>query len=137
MPKAPKRADSRHYGDLPITEIHRGTERTPTHNIVWNLDRFIEGNPWTIFFSNLSFAHAPNQANEVSDITVVDMPPGTGDAHITIPLEAGIRKGSDNGVPIVISAPDDSDVSIAYVDVAWKVGDRLKKKEQSRSHISL
>lgn len=53
-----------------------------------------------------------------------------------IPLEVGIRKGSDNGVPIVISAPD-SDVSKAYVDVARKVVERLSKEEQSRPQISL
>ncbi|XP_017190219.1 iron-sulfur protein required for NADH dehydrogenase, mitochondrial-like isoform X1 [Malus domestica] len=53
-----------------------------------------------------------------------------------IPLEMGIREGSDNGVPIVISAPD-SDVSKAYVDVARKVVERLSKEEQSRPHICL
>ncbi|KAL6208701.1 hypothetical protein ACLB2K_019647 [Fragaria x ananassa] len=55
-----------------------------------------------------------------------------------IPLE-GIRKGSDDGVPIVISAPD-SDVSKAYVDVAQKVVrrlDELSKEEHSRPDISL
>lgn len=56
-----------------------------------------------------------------------------------IPLEVGIRKGSDDGVPIVISAPD-SDVSKAYVDVAQKVIsrlDELSKEEHSRPEISL
>ncbi|KAL6217488.1 PREDICTED: iron-sulfur protein NUBPL [Fragaria vesca subsp. vesca] len=56
-----------------------------------------------------------------------------------IPLEVGIRKGSDDGVPIVISAPD-SDVSRAYVDVAQKVVsrlDELSKEEHSRPEISL
>ncbi|KAL6210651.1 hypothetical protein ACLB2K_015883 [Fragaria x ananassa] len=56
-----------------------------------------------------------------------------------IPLEVGIRKGSDDGVPIVISAPD-SEVSKAYVDVAQKVVSRLNelsKEEHSRPEISL
>lgn len=56
-----------------------------------------------------------------------------------IPLEIRIRKGSDDGVPIVISAPD-SDVSKAYVEVARKVVCRLEelsKKEHSRPQISL
>ncbi|KAK9945170.1 hypothetical protein M0R45_010698 [Rubus argutus] len=56
-----------------------------------------------------------------------------------IPLEVGIRKGSDDGVPIVMSAPD-SDVSKAYVEVAQKVVSRLEelsKEEHSRPQISL
>ncbi|CAB4291581.1 unnamed protein product [Prunus armeniaca] len=56
-----------------------------------------------------------------------------------IPLEVGIRQGSDDGVPIVISAPD-SDVSKAYVDMAQKVVDRLEelsKEEQSRPQFNL
>ncbi|PQP96745.1 iron-sulfur protein NUBPL isoform X2 [Prunus yedoensis var. nudiflora] len=56
-----------------------------------------------------------------------------------IPLEVGIRQGSDDGVPIVISAPD-SDVSKAYVDIAQKVVDRLEelaKEEQSRPQFNL
>lgn len=56
-----------------------------------------------------------------------------------IPLEVGIRKGSDDGVPIVISAPD-SDVSKAYLEVAQKVVSRLEelsKEEHSRPQISL
>ncbi|BFG43036.1 hypothetical protein CerSpe_293110 [Prunus speciosa] len=56
-----------------------------------------------------------------------------------IPLEVGIRQGSDDGVPMVISAPD-SDVSKAYVDIAQKVVDRLEelaKEEQSRPQFNL
>ncbi|KAL6271507.1 hypothetical protein ACE6H2_028418 [Prunus campanulata] len=56
-----------------------------------------------------------------------------------IPLEVGIRQGSDGGIPIVISAPD-SDVSKAYVDIAQKVVDRLEelaKEEQSRPQFNL
>ncbi|VVA13834.1 PREDICTED: iron-sulfur [Prunus dulcis] len=56
-----------------------------------------------------------------------------------IPLEVGIRQGSDDGVPIVISAPD-CDVSKAYVDMAQKVVDRLEelsKEEQSRPQFNL
>ncbi|PRQ25940.1 iron-sulfur protein required for NADH dehydrogenase, mitochondrial [Rosa rugosa] len=56
-----------------------------------------------------------------------------------IPLELGIRKGSDDGVPIVISAPD-SDVSKAYIEVAQKVVSRLEelsKEQHSRPEISL
>ncbi|KAM5563560.1 iron-sulfur protein required for NADH dehydrogenase, mitochondrial [Rosa sericea] len=56
-----------------------------------------------------------------------------------IPLEVGIRKGSDDGVPIVISAPD-SDVSKAYIEVAQKVVSRLEelsKEQHSRPEISL
>lgn len=56
-----------------------------------------------------------------------------------IPLELGIRKGSDDGVPILISAPD-SDVSKAYIEVAQKVVSRLEelsKEQHSRPEISL
>ncbi|XP_062149402.1 iron-sulfur protein required for NADH dehydrogenase, mitochondrial [Alnus glutinosa] len=55
-----------------------------------------------------------------------------------IPLEIEIRKGGDEGVPIVISAPD-SVVSRAYGDLAQKVIDRLEElsKEQPRPEILL
>ncbi|XP_065636301.1 iron-sulfur protein required for NADH dehydrogenase, mitochondrial isoform X1 [Quercus suber] len=48
-----------------------------------------------------------------------------------IPLEVDIRKGGDDGVPIVVSAPD-SLVSKAYGDLAQKVVDRLD--ELSKEH---
>lgn len=48
-----------------------------------------------------------------------------------IPLEVDIRKGGDDGVPIVVSAPD-SLVSKAYGDLAQKVVDRLD--EFSKEH---
>ncbi|XP_022758360.1 iron-sulfur protein NUBPL-like isoform X3 [Durio zibethinus] len=112
------------------------------------------------------------------DILVVDMPPGTGDAQLTmsqklqlsgqppifpkgekkgnggalivstpqdvalidarrgvrmfskvqvpIPIEVDIRKGCDEGIPIVVSAPD-SVVSKAYCDVAQNVVMRLEE----------
>lgn len=55
-----------------------------------------------------------------------------------IPLEIEIRKGGDEGVPIVISAPD-SVVSRAYGDLAQKVINRLEElsKEQPRPEILL
>ncbi|XP_075641445.1 iron-sulfur protein required for NADH dehydrogenase, mitochondrial isoform X1 [Castanea sativa] len=48
-----------------------------------------------------------------------------------IPLEVDIRKGGDDGVPIVVSAPD-SLVSKAYGDLAQKVVNRLD--ELSKKH---
>lgn len=55
-----------------------------------------------------------------------------------IPLEIEIRKGGDEGVPIVMSAPD-SVVSRAYGDLAQKVINRLEElsKEQPRPEILL
>lgn len=41
-----------------------------------------------------------------------------------IPLEPEIRIASDDGVPVVISAPD-SAVSKAYIDVARRVVSKL------------
>ncbi|CAA0832167.1 IND1(iron-sulfur protein required for NADH dehydrogenase)-like [Striga hermonthica] len=46
-----------------------------------------------------------------------------------VPLETGIRSGSDEGVPIVISEPD-SFVSRAYDDVAQKIVGRLELTKQ-------
>ncbi|KAL3647771.1 hypothetical protein CASFOL_008739 [Castilleja foliolosa] len=46
-----------------------------------------------------------------------------------VPLETGIRSGSDEGVPIVISNPD-SFVSQAYADMASKIFSRLKLTKQ-------
>ncbi|GER29705.1 cytosolic Fe-S cluster assembly factor nubp1 [Striga asiatica] len=46
-----------------------------------------------------------------------------------VPLETGIRSGSDEGVPIVISDPD-SFVSRAYDDVAQKIVGRLELTKQ-------
>ncbi|GFZ19770.1 similar to INDH1 [Actinidia rufa] len=43
-----------------------------------------------------------------------------------VPLEADIRKCSDEGVPVVLSNPD-SAVSKAYSDVAQKVVSRLQE----------
>lgn len=54
-----------------------------------------------------------------------------------IPIETEIRKGSDEGVPIVISAPD-SAVSRAYGEVAVNVVNRLeevaKERERAETH---
>ncbi|KAG8389248.1 hypothetical protein BUALT_Bualt02G0209100 [Buddleja alternifolia] len=56
-----------------------------------------------------------------------------------VPLETGIRSGSDEGVPIVISNPD-SFVSRAYGDVAEKIVSRLEeltKEQYFRPEINL
>ncbi|KAJ4839912.1 hypothetical protein Tsubulata_026605 [Turnera subulata] len=56
-----------------------------------------------------------------------------------IPLEVEIRKGADEGVPIVISAPD-SAVSIAYGEAAQNVANKLgelTKKESLHPEINL
>lgn len=48
-----------------------------------------------------------------------------------IPLELDIRSSSDEGYPIVISAPDSS-AAKAYTDVAEKVAHRLKELAEER-----
>lgn len=56
-----------------------------------------------------------------------------------IPLEVGIRSGSDEGVPIVISNPD-SFVSQAYANLAKNVVGTLEdlaKKQYFRPEITL
>ena len=55
-----------------------------------------------------------------------------------IPLEIEIRKGGDEGIPIVISAPD-SVVSGAYGDLAQNIINRLEElsKEQPLPEILL
>lgn len=56
-----------------------------------------------------------------------------------IPLEVGIRSGSDEGIPIVVSHPD-STVSEAYCDVAHRVMSRLEelgKDHHFRPEINL
>lgn len=56
-----------------------------------------------------------------------------------VPLEVGIRRSSDEGVPIVVSEPE-SGVSQAYGDVAERVAnvlDELAKKQQFRPEIVL
>ncbi|XP_062080707.1 iron-sulfur protein required for NADH dehydrogenase, mitochondrial isoform X2 [Humulus lupulus] len=56
-----------------------------------------------------------------------------------IPLEPAIREGCDEGVPLVISAPN-SAVSKAYVDLAHKVVNKLEKmsnEEQTQPEIRL
>lgn len=45
---------------------------------------------------------------------------------LQIPLEMDIRKGSDDGVPILVSSPD-SAVSKAYNEVAVNVVKRLQE----------
>ncbi|KAJ0112398.1 hypothetical protein Patl1_03219 [Pistacia atlantica] len=50
---------------------------------------------------------------------------------LQIPLEMDIRKGSDDGVPVVISAPD-SIVSKAYSEVAVNVVKRLEEVAQEQ-----
>lgn len=55
-----------------------------------------------------------------------------------LPLEMGIRSGSDEGVPVVISNPD-SFISRAYADVAQKIVTTLELLNQpfSRPEINL
>ncbi|XP_057798026.1 iron-sulfur protein required for NADH dehydrogenase, mitochondrial [Salvia miltiorrhiza] len=55
-----------------------------------------------------------------------------------LPLETGIRSGSDEGVPIVISNPE-SFVSLAYGDIAQKIVSTLEILNQpySRPEINL
>nr|GMC96669.1 iron-sulfur protein NUBPL [Ipomoea batatas] len=104
----------------------------------------------------------------ILDILVVDMPPGTGDAQISIsqrlqlsgglivstpqdvalmdarrgakmfskvnvpvPLEVGIRSGSDEGLPIVVSEPH-SVVSQVYGEIAEKVVKGLEELDQEQ-----
>jgi ATP-binding protein involved in chromosome partitioning len=43
-----------------------------------------------------------------------------------IPLEVDVRKGSDEGIPVVISAPD-SAISKAYGDTAQNVVNKLEE----------
>lgn len=50
-----------------------------------------------------------------------------------IPIEMDIRKGSDDGVPVVISAPD-SIVSRAYGEVAVNVVNRLQELAKEQEH---
>ncbi|GAA0172358.1 hypothetical protein LIER_26201 [Lithospermum erythrorhizon] len=50
-----------------------------------------------------------------------------------IPLEVGIRSGSDEGIPIVVSNPD-SAVSEAYSDVAHRVMSRLEESGKEHHH---
>ncbi|KAI4364227.1 hypothetical protein MLD38_020349 [Melastoma candidum] len=54
-----------------------------------------------------------------------------------IPLEVGIREGSDEGIPVVVSAPD-SAVSQAYGVLASRIVEKLKKVAAEPSpHIEL
>ncbi|KAJ7006071.1 INDH1 [Populus alba x Populus x berolinensis] len=101
------------------------------HGGIWDLYSIILG-----FVENMSFFKCPH-CGEPSFIFGKE---GTRNAAASmgykligeIPLEVDIRKGSDEGVPVVISAPD-SVISKAYGDTAQNVVSKLEElaKEQS------
>ena len=65
------------------------------------------------------------------DVMVVDMPPGTGDAQLTmaqqVPLEIAIRLNSDAGTPIVVADPSGAHAAV-YRDIARLVWEGVERE---------
>src|SRR5207249_3461981 len=64
------------------------------------------------------------------DYLVVDLPPGTGDAQLSIPflgrvpIDPAIRVGGDIGLPLVVANPD-SPQAKAFMDIASRIAARI------------